>query len=150
MLDRSELLGVQNFRVFLGKQEIGFCTVEGLVSELGEHDGELADRVRPVVLRRALGQDKTLFRWRERAAAGNRLPRDVSIDLLRPGGDECVNTWVLQGAWPTRWSGPVLDASSDAVALEELELAYEALLWQDQAGDRSRSGRPARRKTKHQ
>ena len=150
MPDRSELLGVRNFRVFLGKQEVGFCEVEGLVSELWEHDGKLEDRLRPVVLRRALGQDKTLFRWRERAAAGSRLPRDVTIDLLGPDGREGVNTWVLAGAWPTRWSGPVLDAGSDAVALEELELAYEALLWQDQPGDRSRSRRRARPKTNHQ
>ena len=35
--------------------------------------------------------------------------------------------YVLRGAHPERWTGPVLDALSGEVALEELVLSAEAL-----------------------
>jgi len=138
----APLLGVRNFRVFLGRAEVGFCHVEGLVSEslIDELSGERVERWTPVVLRRALGTDRTLFEWRERAAGGRPYPRDVGLDQLDTAGERCVNTFVLNGAWPTRWSGPVFDAVSDGIALEELELSYERLLWMKEPGSRT-SGR---------
>jgi hypothetical protein len=136
--EREPLFPVRNFRVFLGSREVGFCHVEGLVSEtVAAADCErLEDRWRPVVLRRALGTDRLLFEWRGRAAAGRRYPRDVALDHYDGDGERCVNTFVLQGAWPVRWSGPVFEATSDAIAFEELELAYERVLWMEKPGSR--------------
>ena len=129
---------MRNFRVFVGSREVGFCQVEGLVSEAvtGEDVPKPVDRWRPVVLRRAVGTDRLLFEWRERAATGRRYPRDVALDQLDAAGERCVNTFVLRGAWPSRWSGPVFDASSDGIALEELELTHEGLLWMEKPGSR--------------
>lgn len=146
MPEPEPLLGVRNFRVFLGSVEVGFCHVEGLASEslIDELSGERVERWTPVVLRRALGTDRSLFEWRERAAGGRPYPRDVGLDQLDPAGERCVNTFVLSGAWPTRWSGPVLDAGSDSIALEELELSYERLLWMKEPA--ARTSRRARAK----
>jgi phage tail-like protein len=132
------LLGVRNFRVFLGSREVGFCRVEGLVSEAVADDtsGKPVDRWRAVVLRRALGTDRLLFEWRARAVEGRRYPRDVALDQLDSGGERCVNTFVLRGAWPVRWSGPVFDAASDELALEELELEHEGIEWMEKPGSR--------------
>lgn len=140
---------MRNFRVFVGSREVGFCHVEGLVSEAiaGDEDAELLDRWRPVVVRRALGTDRALFEWRERAAAGRRYPRDVALDQLDAAGERCVNTFVLSGAWPSRWSGPVFDAASHGIALEELELAHEGLLWMEKPGSRPESARSRSRGT---
>jgi T4-like virus tail tube protein gp19 len=134
----DSLLPVRNFRVFLGRREVGFCHVEGLVSEAVPNDDatELLDGTRPLVLRRALGTDRVLFEWRERAASGRRYPRDVALDQYDDRGVQCVNTFVFEGAWPVRWSGPVFEATSDGIALEELELSYERLIWMEQPGSR--------------
>jgi hypothetical protein len=137
---------VRNFRVFLGRREIGFCSAEGLVSEAvpSEDESRLLDRWRPLVLRRALGTDRVLFEWRERAAAGRRYPRDVVLDQYDGPGGECVNTFIFEGAWPVRWSGPVFDAASAGIALEELELAYERLTWMEKPGSRPAQPRKPR------
>jgi phage tail-like protein len=132
------LLGVRNFRVFLGSREVGFCHVDGLTSEaaVDEASGEPMDRWRSVVVRRALSTDRLLFEWRARAMGGRRYPRDVALDQLDSAGERCVNTFVLRGAWPVRWSGPVFDASSDGLALEELELAHDGVMWMEKPGSR--------------
>lgn len=132
------LLPVRNFRVFLGRREVGFCHVEGLVSEATPTDEgtALAERWRPLLLRRALGTDRVLFEWRARAASGRRYPRDVVLDQYDAQGGRCVNTFVFEGAWPVRWSGPVFEATSDGIALEELELSYERLTWMEKPGTR--------------
>jgi len=136
--DVAPLLPVRNFRVFFGRREIGFCSAEGLVSEaVPDADATgLMDRWGPLVLRRALGTDRVLFEWRDRAAAGRRYPRDVVLDQYDAPGGRCVNTFVFERAWPVRWSGPVFDAASAGIALEELELAYERLIWMEKPGSR--------------
>ncbi len=41
-----------------------------------------------------------------------------------------MHAWRLERAWPCRWS---FDARESAVAYEELELAFDDLLWQAEA-----------------
>jgi phage tail-like protein len=53
----------------------------------------------------------------------------VTIHQLAAAGGEIVNSWRLDGAWPRRWSGPSFDAATSGVAVEELELAYDDLVW---------------------
>src|SRR5674476_1041725 len=55
--------------------------------------------------------------------------RPVTIRLLVAAGMAVVNSWRLEGAWPCRWSGPSLHALGNDVAIEELELAYDDLVW---------------------
>jgi hypothetical protein len=142
------LLPVCNFRVFIGRREIGFCQVEGLASDTLPPDefGEQADTWGPVVLRRAVGADKSLFRWRERTVEGRRDRRDVVIDQHEVVGGKAVNTWVLVGAWIARWSGPALNACANDVAIEEIELGCERVLWLDKAGSRPGAARKRQRK----
>jgi hypothetical protein len=144
----DQLLPVRNFRVFLGRREVGFCHAEGLVSEAVPNDDatRLLDRWGPLVLRRALGTDRVLFEWRERAAAGRRYPREVVLDQYDAPGKRCVNTFVFEGAWPVRWSGPVFEAASHGLALEELELSYERLIWMEKPG--SRPGKPSKSRSR--
>ena len=55
--------------------------------------------------------------------------RAVLIHQLDAAGGGVVNSWRLEGAWPCRWSGPSFDAAANDIAIEELELAYEDLVW---------------------
>lgn len=40
---------------------------------------------------------------------------------------EARTTWLLRGARPTKWVGPSFSAKGDDVAIEELELTYDAI-----------------------
>jgi len=126
------LLG-RNFRITIDGNELGFSEVIGLGSETSvTPDGCAGDsRFMRLILRRALGASRELFEWRERILRGERDLRDVLVQVLdRPGGLP-AHTWRLGGAWPCRWSGPVLNALEAGVALEELEIVYASLIWLD-------------------
>ena len=110
------LLGTAHFRVLVGRREVGFAEVGPLVS-----DGESPS----LVLRRALAERATeLFDWRRKGD-----PRAVTIQQLDAAGGRVVNAWRLENARPLKWTGPALNAASNDVAMEELELVYDELVW---------------------
>jgi phage tail-like protein len=115
------LFGTSHFRVLIGRGEIGFSEVSRLSSETDAPD--------VVVLRRALTQATELYEWRRRVAGGEDDTRDVTIEMLDAAAGAVVNSWRLVGARPLRWSGPSFDARVGAVAMEELELTYDDLVW---------------------
>ena len=125
------LYGTSHFRVLIGKRELGFSEVGPLSSatDLAPADDERSHRFETIVLRRALSQSTELFDWRRNILRGKADRRDVTIHQLGSAGGEIVNSWRLAGAWPCRWSGPSFNASATDVAIEELELAYDELVW---------------------
>lgn len=115
------------FRVLIGEDEIALSHVSSLHWEEGEKtDPALRRRV---TLRRAVGQDRTLFEWRRAAALGRGQPHTVTVILLDAPGGEPVSQWQLVDARPVRWSGPEFDAFSDGIAFEELDITYESIIW---------------------
>ncbi len=87
-----------------------------------------------ITLSRGITTDRTLWDWRSDVASGNLQRRDLSIVLYNDRREEKIR-WNVSSAWPTKWSGPSLDATSDAVAIETLELAHEGIsvqTWQQQ------------------
>jgi phage tail-like protein len=77
------------------------------------------------VLRRALAAQATeLFDWRRNGDA-----RAVTIQQLDAASGRVVNAWRLENARPLKWTGPSLNAASNDVAMEELELVYDELVW---------------------
>ena len=86
-------------------------------------------RYRDVVLRRGLIGSLDLYRWWSQVRDGDVVGarRTVTIQLLSEDRAEVVMTWRLFRAWPTKYTGPTLDATSQEVAIEELVLAYERL-----------------------
>jgi phage tail-like protein len=81
----------------------------------------------PVTLRGGLTQSRDLWDWMLKAASGNVERRTVAIALLAPDGIEEKVCWTLHDAWPCSWQTPRLDAMSNMIAIETLELAYETL-----------------------
>jgi len=124
-----------NFIVLIGDREIGFCRISRLSSEDGAAtDPTAADRAprsryAPVVLTRALGRGRQLFDWRQEAVAGRDAKRRVTIRQLDPEGRETVNSWILEGAYPVRWTGPAFDAGAANLAFEEIEIVFDRLIW---------------------
>ena len=125
------LLGTSHFRVLIGRREVGFCEVSRLSSETDPTlpPGERSHGFETVVLRRALTGSTELYDWRRRITAGTDDRRAVTIQQLAAAGGAIVNSWRLEGAWPCRWSGPSFNAAGNDVAIEELELVYDDLVW---------------------
>lgn len=130
--DEAPLLDVAHFAVTIGDVDVGFSSVSSLTSETDPAD-PTGSRYRTVVLRRALTDSKDLYQWRQRVAEGDRDVRQVTIRQYDPSGDRVMNAWLLVDAWPCRWSGPAFDAAEGGVAMEEIELACERLVWLKEA-----------------
>lgn len=129
--DLQPLLGTSHFRVLIGRREYGFAEVGRLSSETDVTlpPEQRSHRFETVVLRRALTRSSELYDWRRKIVSGKDDRRPVTIHQLDAAGGRIVNSWRLDGAWPCRWSGPSFDAAGSDVAIEELELAYDDLVW---------------------
>lgn len=139
--DFEALLGTSHFRVLIGRVEVGFAEVSRLSSETDfeAFPDEPRERLETVVLRRALTRDTQLFDWRRNIVDGKRDLRQVTIHQLDGPGGRIANSWRLVRAWPCRWSGPAFDALESGVACEELELAFDDLVWVRPRPSRRRS-----------
>jgi phage tail-like protein len=129
-----------NFAVELdGITSMGFKTCTGLDTSTTSTkyregtDVSLAQRELPallhcaaITLTRGISADHALFDWRNDIANGRPNRRDISIVLRDDLGVERVR-WTVKNAWPSKWSGPSFDATSDAVAIETLELTHEGV-----------------------
>ena len=125
-----------------GDQVAGFQEVEGLDSENTPIEyREGADAMNTVrklpgiesypnlVLKRGLTGSVVLWEWRKevRDGSGSFPPtRDVVIQL-QDEQHQNVMQWRLTNAWCTKLSGPSLNASSNEIAVETLELAYDRI-----------------------
>lgn len=125
------LLRVSSFQVLVGDRELSFAAVSRLSSETDPdaHANEPVHRFAPVVLRRSVTTSIELWDWRRAIVAGKDDRRDVTIRQLSAPGGRVVNAWRLVRAWPRRWSGPAFDALDNGIACEELELAFDDLVW---------------------
>ena len=131
--DTEALLGTSHFRVSIGDRELGFCEVGRVSSTTSDEPPERpAPRFEPVLLKRALTRSSELYDWRRAVAAGKDDRRDVTIEQLDAAGGDVANSWRLVRAWPRRWSGPAFNALETGIAYEELELAFDDLIWNEQ------------------
>jgi phage tail-like protein len=80
-----------------------------------------------VTLRYGLTSSTELWDWFMTAVRGQTERRNVSIILIDSDGSTELMRWNLVNAWPSRWLGPVLNASSREVAIELLTLVFETL-----------------------
>ncbi|MBI4574784.1 MAG: phage tail protein [Planctomycetes bacterium] len=80
-----------------------------------------------LVLEGGYTNDDFLWKWWEKVLKGETdIYRDGSVILLDDTGNE-VGRWNFFESWPCKWDGPELDAESDAIMVEKVELAIERL-----------------------
>lgn len=79
-----------------------------------------------LILSRGLTLDNQLWQWYEDVTQGMIQRKNGSILLLNQLSVP-VLWWNVRNAYPVRWSGPTLNAATDAIAIESLELAHEGL-----------------------
>lgn len=130
-----------NFRVEIdGVPVAAFAQVSGLSSETDVVEyREGADfRIRKlpgvtkysnIVLKRGITLDRSLWEWRKAITDGRIDRRNGAIILMDAERNE-VARWTFVEGWPAKWEGPGLDARSNDVAIETLEIAHEGLEWE--------------------
>ena len=77
-----------------------------------------------VTLSRGVTSDDKLWEWRQKAMKGAVERHDISITLLDDTGAARI-TWNLFACWPTTWTGPSMNATTDEVAIEQLTITCE-------------------------
>ena len=79
-----------------------------------------------IVLRHGVTQDRELWDWRKNIVDGNPDRRNGSIKLLDDQLNEVLR-WNFRDGWICKWEGPALNAKSNEVAIETIEIAHEGL-----------------------
>ena len=79
-----------------------------------------------ITLRRGTTNNPELWEWWQANANGVSDRRDISIVMLDHTGEEKIR-WNLSHCWPTTWTAPDFNATSDEVAVETLELVHEGV-----------------------
>ena len=121
-----------------------FSEVSGLQAEIDVieyRNGTEANSVRKltglhkftnITLKRGIIGDLSLWNWWLNAARGN-VQRAVVVITLLDENRNPVMVWKLTRAWPCKWTGPLLNAKCNEVALETLEICHEGLEIEGQA-----------------
>jgi phage tail-like protein len=75
---------------------------------------------------RRLTQD--LWKWRSMVIDGRikHARKNGQIILLDDEGKKAAE-WTFTDGWPTKWTGPTVDAAVNEVAIDTLEITHEGL-----------------------
>jgi phage tail-like protein len=118
-------------------QRGGFSKVKGLVREtkfesrreggLNDYEHKLATQTTygNLTLERGLA-DEYLWSWHEEVIEGKVQRRTLTVALHDPADAE-VWRWLVEGAFPVKWSGSDLDAATSQVHVESVELAHHGI-----------------------
>ncbi len=138
-------LPVFHFMVEWGGTNIGFTEVSGLdvETEVIEyrhgaspeyHSTKMPGLTRysNITLKRGIFLNDNEFYdwWKENSSLGSVERRDLTISLLN-AAHEPVVVWKVKSAFPVKITGPVLNATSNEVAIESIEIVHEGLYIQN-------------------
>jgi phage tail-like protein len=112
------------------------------------HEGGVNDQQRiylgqaefaDVTLKRGITDNQGFWKWISSVFTQTSTRRNVNILVFNQAG-ETMMSWTLIGAVPIAWKTPAMQADGNAVAIEELTLAYEGLkVGKDKGGGNSTS-----------
>jgi len=136
--ERNDPFHVYNFRVELdGTDVAAFREVSGLsftVDPVEYRDGtDLPLHTRKltglrkfpnIVLRRGLTENRALWDWYRNILNGIPDRRDGSI-VLQDEERNDVARWEFSSGWIAKWDGPSLNATTNDVAVEGIEICVE-------------------------
>lgn len=127
-----------------GGSSVTFVQCDGIQSEvevIAVPEGGRLDSVKTVRGQRrsqtiTLGQGvsegsggKDLWSWYQDVCDSSKplKKRTLTISVVDPKGSKTLAQWELKGAWPFRWSGPLLSQSSSSPTIEQIGFSYESL-----------------------
>lgn len=129
-----------NYRVLIdNSEEAGFSEVSApdISSEAVEYrEGNMAGitpgkqpgilKYSNVTLKRGTTDSQVFVEWMKTVQEGKMERKTVVITLLDDTMAE-VASWQLEKAWPTKYTAPDVNATSNEVAIESLELVCEGV-----------------------
>ncbi len=140
MADQDPLISAWFAVDFGGKIKGAFreCTGLGSETQVVEHKatgpkGEYVLKKLPgrmkwndIVLKQGITASMDMWKWRQLCEEGkvDEARQNGSIIMFDPKGSE-IARWDLVNAWPSKLTGPVGNATSNEVALEELTVTHE-------------------------
>ena len=86
-----------------------------------------------ITLKRGVIGDLAFWNWVVEAMNGLVRRTQGSIILLDENKNE-VMRWNIVRAWPSKWTGPGLNAKNNEIAMETLEICHEGLSIDGQTG----------------
>jgi len=82
-------------------------------------------KYKALMFKRGIIADLSFWNWIRRAANGDQALRSDGRVILRNEAGEEVMRWLITRCWPSKWTGPSLNAKNSEVALETLEMQTE-------------------------
>lgn len=79
-----------------------------------------------ITLKRGITGDAEFWEWILEAANGKERKVNGSIHLLDEDRKQ-VFTWKVKNAWPCKFTGPSMNATSNEIAMETVEVCHEGL-----------------------
>ena len=138
--DRVDPYRVYSFRVEIdGITRAGFRECSGLdVSQdpIDYREGTDPHTVRKlpgllkyshITLKWGISDDHEFWDWQKKAVDGKVTRLNGSIILVDDAGEE-KKRWNFREGWPTKWTGPSFNATSNEVAIETLEIVHEGIV----------------------
>jgi phage tail-like protein len=128
-----------NFTVEIdGVTTAGFNEVSGLDGETdvieyrtGDHENIVTKlpglKKHPnIVLKRGFTKDTALWDWRKAVMDGKTQRRSGSVVLHNEAREPALR-WNFREGWPSKLQGPSMNAKTNDVAIETLEIAHEGV-----------------------
>ena len=116
----------------------GFSEVSGLQMETETHDfreGGVNDylhklpkgsRQSNITLKRGITDSDTLWKWHQDVVNGKIERKSGRIILMDFQNNEKWH-WAFEEAYPVKWVGPEFRATTDAIAIETMELVHKGI-----------------------
>lgn len=126
------------YEVEIGNFKGNFSKVSGLEGQIeleeyqeggvNTHVHMLPKRVQTgkLVLERGVGNLSRMVKWFQHIKEG-KVQKSSGTIKLRTEDNKVVRTWEFQDAFPTKWTGPSLNALGREVAIESLEITHSGL-----------------------
>jgi phage tail-like protein len=121
-----------------GVTTAGFSEASGLDTETdiisyrtGDHENTMVKlpglkKYPNIVLKRGFTKDTALWTWRKQVMDGTTSRKSGAI-VLHDESNKPALRWSFKEGWPSKLSGPSLNARNNEVAIETLEIAHEGL-----------------------
>jgi len=82
-----------------------------------------------IVLKRGVTDSMDVWDWRKQVEEGKvEEARSNGSIIMYDQTNKEVGRWNFENGWPVKISGPNLDAGTNEIAIEELEIAHEKLV----------------------
>jgi phage tail-like protein len=137
-LTTDNYVGTHNFQVAIPGMDVlntEFTSISGVVSTSEEIEfmhgtdpyvRKTAGRVtyEPITMERVYKGVDDFYAWRLEVENGNIERRDVTVTMMN-SAFQAVRAMTLEGAWPSKWEMPNMDAQSSGPAVERITLTVE-------------------------